>query len=201
LSIYLVSPFFFHAEFNLYRAVWFQGITVVMGIIPVFIFVLLRQNRLLKKFKVEAEQLEKKLQEKQEVQIEENQSLAVQNVQTKIILTGDYQNETIEVYADDLYLITSASNYIKVYHLQKEKLIYSIIRSTLTKAEETVIVHPNFLKCQRAFIINLDKVVHVEGNAQGYKVKIEGYDELVPVSRNLNQEFSDKLLAFRKEFT
>jgi hypothetical protein len=37
----------------------------------------------------------------------------------------------------------------------------------------------------------------VEGNAQGYKIKIDGHDELIPVSRNLNNEFSDKLLAFR----
>jgi len=111
---------------------------------------------------------------------------------------GDYQNEKVEVYVDDLHLVTSASNYIKVFHLQKEQLVYSIIRSTLKKAEETLLEHPNFFKCHRAYIINLDKVVHVEGNAQGYKVRVAGHEELVPVSRNLNGEFSDKLLAFRK---
>ena len=115
----------------------------------------------------------------------------------KIILSGDYQNEKIELFPEDLFLISSASNYIKVFHLRKNVLVHSIIRSTLKKAEETLSEYPNFFKCHRAFIVNLDKVVHVEGNAQGYKIKIDGHDELIPVSRNLNSEFSDKLLAFK----
>ncbi len=81
---------------------------------------------------------------------------------------------------------------------KKAAVVYSLVRSTLKRAEEILITHPNFFKCHRAFIVNLDKVVHVEGNAQGYKIKLDGYDELIPVSRNLNGEFSDKLLAFRK---
>lgn len=36
-------------------------------------------------------------------------------------------------------------------------------------------------------------------NAQGYKIKLQGTEDLIPVSRNLNSEFSDRLLAFRKQ--
>lgn len=195
---YLVSPLLVDSTLNLSNAIWFQGITISIGLIPVSIFILLRQNRLLQKFSHQADIIEKKLKEKQEAT--ENATLTFHKpVSNKITFLGNYQNEKVEVYIDDVHIIASASNYIKVFHLQKNNLVYSIIRSTLKKAEETLLEHPNFFKCHRAYIINLDKVVHVEGNAQGYKLRIQGHDELIPVSRNLNAEFSDKLLAFRND--
>jgi hypothetical protein len=196
---YLVSPLLVHTTLELKSLIWFQGITLAIGLLPVSIFILMRQNLLLKKFSGQAEVIEKKLQERHDVNngtLPEPEKKSV----SKLLFVGDYQNERLELFPDDLYVITSASNYIKLFHLQKEQLVYSMIRSTLKKAEEIVLSEPNFFKCHRAYIINLDKVVHVEGNAQGYKVRMEGYDELIPVSRNLNTEFSDKLLAFRKQF-
>src|SRR5688572_17830824 len=125
----------------------------------------------------------------------------LENLKKAIILTGDYQHEKVEVNTGNLHLVASANNYIKVYHENKGTLSYSIIRSTLKKTEETLVDHSNFFKCHRAYIINLDKVIHVEGNAQGYKIRIQGHEDLIPVSRNLNSEFSDKLLAYRKHLT
>ncbi len=213
---YLVSPYLVDTDFNFKNLVWFQGITLAIGIIPVSIFFLVRQNQLLKTFRTEAELIESQLlhrnnfirDEALEIgkKLTEKKAWPEQEVEAakealptegKIILFGEYQNERVEVYIDDLHLVGSASNYIKLFYTNKEKLIYSIIRQTLKKAEETILKYPNFFKCHRAFIINLDKVIHVEGNAQGYKVRIEGYDELIPVSRNLNKEFSDKLLSHR----
>ena len=111
---------------------------------------------------------------------------------------------------DDLYFIAAANNYIKVYFIKNAsrpgkdgneavpgKPSYTIIRMTMKKAEEVLEAWPGFFRCHRAYIINLDKVEHVEGNAQGYKIRLVDTEELIPVSRNLNNEFSDKLLAIR----
>ena len=198
LANYLVSPVFVDTKWNLSAALRFQGITVAIALLPVTIYILSKQNRLLRKFSQQAEKIDEKLQRNIEAKRPPVKASREKTSQ-KLILHGDYQNEKIEVFPEDLSLVSSASNYIKIFHLQENSLVHSIIRSTLKKAEETLSPYPNFFKCHRAFIINLDKVVHVEGNAQGYKIKIEGYDELIPVSRNLNNEFSDKLLAFRKQ--
>ena len=69
----------------------------------------------------------------------------------------------------------------------------------MKKATETVYPYAVFFRCHRAYIVNLDKIEQVEGNAQGYKLKLQGTEDLIPVSRNLNSEFSDRLLAFRKQ--
>jgi DNA-binding LytR/AlgR family response regulator len=175
---------------------WWQTRTAAVAILPIIIYVLIKQNLLLKKFRKQADDLEKKLQDK-------NQSGGAVpiapplNASDAIILTGDYQKEKISVRATQLYLISSANNYVKVYIEQNGKVSYSIIRMTMKKAEEALEDYSCFFRCHRAHIINLDKVVHVEGNAQGYRVQISGINDLIPVSRNLNNEFSDRLLAAR----
>lgn len=194
---YLFSPLIVGSKLNLRDALWFQGITILVALIPISFYTLYMQTRLLKKYSEQAADLEKKLMTKQETE-KKTEIVVENNLPKPIILTGDYQHEKIELYPDQLHLVSSASNYIKVYHDHKGVLNYSIIRSTLKKTEEMLSEHSNFFKCHRAYIINLDKVVHVEGNAQGYRIKVSGHDDLIPVSRNLNNEFSDKLLAYRK---
>lgn len=210
---YLVSPFLVDTNYSLRDMLWFQGITLAIALLPVSIFTLWKQNNLLKKFEQQAVVLEKKLKEKLEADKKQEPVDLQPEKKTElpsIELTGDYQGEKIVLYPDDLYFITAANNYIKVYftkngHLpgkDKNEIVqgkpsYSIIRMTMKKAEEALEGWPGFFRCHRAYIINLDKVAHVEGNAQGYKIRLTNTEESIPVSRNLNNEFSDKLLAIR----
>lgn len=194
---YLLSPLLVDSDLSFGSAIWFQGITLAIALIPVTMFIVFQQNRLLRKFSEQAKLIERKLKEKQAVSPTNESIDEKKTVSNKIILVGDYQDEKAELYIDDLYFITTAGNYLKLYHLEKERLVYSLLRSTLKKAEPEIFNYPVFFKCHRAYIVNLDKVEHIEGNAQGYRLRIKGYDELVPVSRNLNAEFSDRLLAFR----
>ncbi len=194
LCNYLVSPFLVGSSLNFGHVLWFQAITLSMSLLPITILTLIRQNRLLLTFRKEAQAIDLKLKEKLK---QKDNSTGTYQVPV-VTLVGDYKNEKIEIPTDKLCLISSADNYIKIYYEQKDKLSYAILRLSMKKAEEYLRDYENFLKCHRAYIINLDKVEHIEGNAQGYKVKLENISELVPVSRNLNTQFSDKLLASRK---
>ena len=194
---YLVSPLLVNTTWKWNDAIWFQGVTIAIAILPVTLFILFRQNHLLKRFSGDARLLDTKLQHKHEASTGIPPSIEQKGNGNKVVIEGDYQHERVELFVDDIYLISAASNYIKVYHLRNEKLEYLILRSTLKKAEETLRPLPCFFKSHRAYIINLDKVIHVQGNAQGYKVRLQELEELVPVSRSMNTEFSDKLLAWR----
>ncbi len=210
---YLVSPFLVDTNYSLRDMLWFQGITLAIALLPVSIYTLWKQNSLLKKFEQQAVALEKKLKEKLEADKIQEPGTVHSEKKTEfpaIELTGDYHGEKIIVEPQDLYFIAAANNYIKVYFTKNARLpgkngnetgqlkpSYSIIRMTMKKAEEALEAWPGFFRCHRAYIINLDKVEHVEGNAQGYKVRLVNTEESIPVSRNLNNEFSDKLLAIR----
>jgi DNA-binding LytR/AlgR family response regulator len=152
----------------------------------------------LQQFKNEAAILQKKLEGKREHEQTESQSVAV-TPKDPITFESDTQKEKKTIDAEHLVYIESASNYIKIFFEQKGELTYAIVRMTMKKAAETVSPYSVFFRCHRAYIVNLDKIEHVEGNAQGYKLKLRGAGDHVPVSRNFNSEFSDRLLEFRKQ--
>jgi DNA-binding LytR/AlgR family response regulator len=197
---YFTSPLMGGSNQSLRKLLWYQGITIMIALLPITIFTLLKQNLLLKKFEKQAASLEKKLQQKLDPDKEEEPPAPPtekKNDLSAIELTGDYQGEKIILLPEELCFISAANNYVKVYFIKKDKVAYSILRMTMKKVEEVLQAWPGFFRCHRAYIINLDKVQHVEGNAQGYKVRLAGVEEAIPVSRNLNSEFSDRLLAMR----
>jgi hypothetical protein len=200
LANYCISPLLFDSSLSLRSLLWYQGITVLVSLLPITMYILFKQNRLLKKFELQASVLEKKLQEKLDpVKKEEPVSSLPEkkNEFPTIELTGDYHGEKLVLPPEDLYYIAAANNYIKIYFLKNGTVSYSIIRMTMKKAEDALLSWPDFYRCHRAYIVNLDKVQHVEGNAQGYKLRLAKVEEAIPVSRNLNSEFADKLLALR----
>ncbi|MFC0185517.1 LytTR family transcriptional regulator DNA-binding domain-containing protein [Pseudarcicella hirudinis] len=66
---------------------------------------------------------------------------------------------------------------------EKDGQVYKeLIRSSLSRLEGQI-DNPEIVRCHRSFIVNLSKVASVSGNAQGYKLKLKGYEMLVPVAR------------------
>jgi hypothetical protein len=195
---YLVSPMLFNIRLTWANLFYYQGIAIAVGLLPITIYTLYVQNHWLQQFRQEAAALQKKLEQKRENEQPETPTQAPATSEV-IVFENDNQSEKKTIDASGLFYIEAASNYVKIYFEQKEKLTYSIVRMTMKKATESVYPYPVFFRCHRAFIVNLDKIEQVEGNAQGYKIKLLGTEERIPVSRNLNTEFSDRLLAFRKQ--
>jgi DNA-binding LytR/AlgR family response regulator len=48
----------------------------------------------------------------------------------------------------------------------------------------------NVMKTHRSYVVNLDAIEDVKGNAQGFLLKLYGAEELVPVSRNNINDFN-----------
>ena len=58
----------------------------------------------------------------------------------------------------------------------------------LKQAEEAVAACSFIVRCHRAFLVNIRTVVKVDGNSQGYRLRLEGCTEEVPVSRGYAKE-------------
>jgi len=198
LTNYLIAHFLFDLNLTWKNLFFYQGIALSVGLLPIIIYTLYIQNHRLQQFKNEAATLQKKLEGKREH--EQMVSKSVEAASGEVItFENDNQTEKKTIDAERLVYIESASNYIKIYFEQKGELSYAIVRMTMKKAAEAVNPNAVFFRCHRAYIVNLDKIEHVDGNAQGYKLKLQGAPDLIPVSRNLNSEFSDRLLEFRKQ--
>ena len=160
------------------------GITVAVGVFPITLVILLKQYALLKKYGSGAAILDQKLQ------------LAVDQPSATTLLitvTGDNQHETLSFQLADFRFITVADNYIKVYFMKEEKLRSEVLRSTLKKSGERLSQYAQVFRCHRAYLVNLQAVDKISGNAQGYKLQLKDVNELIPVSRYLNQELTNRL--------
>lgn len=100
----------------------------------------------------------------------------------EIILTGNTKG-SVKLYIEDLLFIESDGNYTHIFYLQNGRLIKKTLRCTLKQMENLLTDYSQIIRCHRAFLINILHITHVEGNAQGYRLEMEGTSKKVPVSR------------------
>lgn len=165
------------------KSFWtWQGITFAVGIFPALIGALLKQMKLNKRYAAEAAQISR--------QVHPHTEFARQTV----TLTGDNQNEALRLDANQIAYLSAADNYVQVFFIENEALKSRMLRATLKKMEDALTTCPQFFRCHRTYIVNLEKVEKVSGNAQGYRLHLAGVEATVPVSRNLNEAIQEKLM-------
>ncbi len=117
-------------------------------------------------------------------------ALKEENVASEILVFSGGTKEVLEVEADKFLYAEAEGNYVKVnYRSAKSgKAVQKLLRITMKQAEETVAAFPFIIRCHRAFLVNIRQVVKVDGNSQGYRLRLEGCEEEVPVSRAYTKE-------------
>lgn len=168
---------------TLYTFLVWQGLTFAVGIFPTLIGALIGQMRLSKKYMAEAAQLSRQV----------HPSPAVQH--QSVTLAGDNQNDTLRLDAGQIAWLSAADNYVQVFYFENGAVKNRLLRATLKRMEEALAGCPQFFRCHRTYVVNLDKVSAVSGNAQGYRLHIDGAENTIPVSRNLNEVIRQKLVA------
>lgn len=198
--------------------------TSIIGIAPATVSILINQARLLKKYRNEVAIINENLPSQtaelkgetissetldsfQEVQLtakaDPNISITNENVgtanfiQTYITLQAENEKDNFSILYTSFLAATSADNYVKVFYQEDNKLKTAIIRTTLKRIEENTAAFPQFFRCHRTAIVNMDLVKTVNGSAQGYRLQLPLLQEEIPVSRNLNQVVKEKLAAIK----
>lgn len=162
--------------------------TVLLGIFPISLHVILKHNSLLRMNTTEASVVNSQLSNFASDMLQDNlpkiknEEMAIPDAQ-KIILIAENEKDKIELLRGQLLYIESADNYCSVVYTENEKIKKMLLRSSL-KRMETQLMHQDILRCHRTFVVNLENVKNVEGNAAGYKLYFFDSNYSVPVSRN-----------------
>lgn len=151
---------------------------ILLGVLPVAVLIIINQERLLKAHLRSAQQLNKKLIDSK------------QKKERFINFESDYKKDNLIIKSDSLILIKSADNYIEVYYESDGIVKKQMIRSTLQKAEEVTTDYEFIYRCHRTFIININHIIEIQGNSQGYKLFFKNIDFPVIVSQKYINEFS-----------
>ena len=107
----------------------------------------------------------------------------------KIKITSQLKKEELNFYPDEFIYAASEGNYVNFFLLRDNKVKKSIIRNSIHNIEEQLSGFPYFVRTHRAFIVNMNAILSLKGNSLGYRLKLIGVDEEIPVSRNQSKHF------------
>jgi hypothetical protein len=175
----LYSEWAFGEGFN--RILPWLGITAAIGSIPATMITLLNYNRLLRQYTHES--------------LPANYPQTPVRPAAPITFRADNEKDSLSVTLDELLFIESADNYSEIVYWRADKLQKTLLRGSLTRMEEQSSHSPDLVRCHRSYIVNLQQVETITGNAQGYKLHLRKYDSPLPVARR----FGDRVAGyFRK---
>ena len=177
------TSFFFHLRLSLTNIVIVQLFTLSIGIIPITILTIVKQNYLNRRNRISADQLSAGIGHRQHPQATGSQ----------VLFASDNGKDEIRVAIPDLLVVDSEGNYITISYLLDGKPQSVLLRNTLSYAEKVVSSNPVVFKCHRSYLVNLDQITKVNGNSQGYRLIIPGVSIEIPVSRGNSTRLKELL--------
>jgi len=198
LGNFLYLGFLLDLPFRWGNMLWMVLVTLAVGIFPTTGVVLWGYIRRLRRYQNTAATLHPVHQPTTDVPARENprqHKLTATADSPLISLIADNERDTLSLAPADLLFIESSDNYCTVYYLLNGKLQKPLLRSSLSRIETQLANFPRLVRCHRSFIVNLDKVERVTGNAQGYKLHLPDGNLEVPVARRYNETLVASLRA------
>lgn len=140
---------------------------IAMGIIPTFITLLFLEYRRIRKayetFRTES---------------------GVSSARNKLIrLSADHGKEHIAILPKQLLYIEAQGNYVFIFYLEGELIKKNLLRTTMKKLERQLSQY-FVLRCHRSFLVNVNRVTKVSGNAHQLQLHLSGLANHLPVSRS-----------------
>jgi hypothetical protein len=111
-----------------------------------------------------------------------------------INIRSTLKKESLSFRANEFLFVMSDGNYVVFYLYRNNEIKKMPIRNSISNIENQLADFPNFFRCHRAFIVNIDKVLAKKGNALGYQLSIANCGDKVLVSRQ-NVKVFDTLFA------
>lgn len=163
---------------------------VILGIFPLTASVFFKYSRYKALNEKEASVLDDNLHDFQQKNQDRSEIEAKKD--NNVTLIAENEKDIIELNIDYLQYIESADNYANIVFLDQNKLKKELLRGTLKRFEQQI-SQPFVMRCHRSFIVNLNQVANISGNAQGYRITLKNNGTIIPVARNYGASILEKL--------
>ncbi|MDR2269290.1 MAG: LytTR family transcriptional regulator [Sphingobacterium sp.] len=111
----------------------------------------------------------------------DSQGVISENHKHVTIVSG---SQCLQFGKQDFIFAKSMDNYCEVYFCEGKITKKEIVRITLGKLADQL-MESNIHRCHRSYLVNFDKILTKEGNAQGFLLHFEGMEECALVSRSM----------------
>jgi hypothetical protein len=179
------------SNFSISKFIYFFFIVLIIGIFPIGVGILLRFNHFQRLNQKEAAVLAQNVQEYQ--QQNPDSTLHSDSTSNEITLLAENEKDAISLNINDLLYIESADNYANIIFWKNEKIQKELLRGALKRFENQLENYGFVMRCHRSFIVNLRHVENINGNAQGYRISLKNYNQVLPVARSYGADILAKL--------
>lgn len=118
------------------------------------------------------------------------------------------KDEIVDVYSDsksdkiglrykDIIWVKSADNYIEIHYLENNSAQKRLIRNTLKNIEIQLVTRPEFMRCHRTSIVNMQYAEKITRNYSGYSLRMKYIEQEIPVSRQYLILIKDAIVDFK----
>ncbi|WP_299533928.1 LytTR family DNA-binding domain-containing protein [Ulvibacterium sp.] len=159
--------------------------TFIVGIILMLILIPLNFNRLYLRNQQRAAQF----QGKAESAFEEDKKERFQSLFIRTQVKGD----DFEFYPNEFIFARSDKNYLEIFLKKEGKLSKQVKRMTIKELDVQLSRLSCITRIHRSYLVNLNQIVKVSGNAQGYRLKLRDAADILPVSRNMIPHFEQQM--------
>lgn len=166
------------------KFITFLTYTFLVGIIPLLFFVFINEKHV----------REKREKRAKEINTFNKEKLVEKIVKPEITIYSDNKKEKVVFKANDLVYISSQGNYASFFIKKNTNLKEKILRVTLTKIDEELKEYTNIIRCHKSYIVNVNFINDISGNARGYLLKSDLISLNIPVSRSFSRQSLNSLL-------
>lgn len=117
----------------------------------------------------------------------------------KITINGTNKSETLTIFESDFIFAKAQQNYVDIYFNTDKGMQQKTLRSTLSNIIKQL---PKAWQVHRSYLVNLDYLKTVEGNARKRFIRITKTEEVIPISqvyyKALNKRLSNSSQELQK---
>lgn len=103
------------------------------------------------------------------------------------------KSESFELDVNEFLFAKSDRNYLKILISTETGIKKELKRMAIKELQQQIEASANIMQTHRSYLINLDKIEEVRGNAQGYTLTFQHCNVYAAVSRNRIQAFELRL--------
>jgi len=162
------------------------------GVITITIMTLFLKNNVLKQNLRSATQANGELKKIKSLKLENHGG----NGQNHHLTLHSETSETLSFHLPDLLFIEADDNYSTVVWKDGKGMHKKLLRANL-KSMESQINNDFAIRCHRSYLVNVNAIANISGNANGYKLQILDTDISIPVSRTKGKEVIEKIHHLR----
>ncbi len=114
----------------------------------------------------------------------------LKTTEKKVRVVTQSRQDNFDLNPDNFVFAKSEGNYLELYITNNGKLERAVKRLTVKELERQLSAFEFIIKTHRSYIVNINKITHVTGNAQGYILSTKYSPEKLPVARSMIPVFN-----------